>query len=248
MATRHYQGRNINLRNLRRDIQNWFIQQEYETQSKSGERDFVIQARKAGTFRTMVGASRAFTITISGTPNEFTVTFSIGEWATNLAAIGIGTLLTGGIFLIGSGFAASWSKKIEADFLAWLDNTIIFPKPTLIDKTQQTSNQHLFTQEVNSKLEKLKDALNAGILLEEEYNAKVLQLKNDIHPANQVSKLNEAFQMGILSEQEYLSKKSTIEKNLKIQNLNDALNNGIITQIEHQKKLSELDNDVKFIN
>lgn len=228
-------------------IQNWFIEQEYETQSRSGEMDHVIQARKSGTFRTLVGASRAFTISIRGNSNEFTVTFSIGEWATNLAAIGIGTILTGGLFLIGSGFAATWSKKIEADFITWVDSTVQFPAKELINQINQTPNQHLTTKASNEKLSKLEEAFKAGILSEQEYNDKVSQMKKDINPIGQIEKLNEAFRIGIITEQEYLLKKAEIEKNIKVQNLNNALSNGVLTQEEYNHKLSEFD-DVEFID
>ncbi len=248
MAQKQYQGRNIELRKLKKITETWFRDQQYETQSKSGDRDFLIQARKGGTFRTIVGASRAFNITISGSPNDFSVNFSIGDWSSNLAAIGIGTLLTGGLFLIGSGLAAGWSKKIEADFLSWMDNTVQFSSRELLADASQIPDQNLSAPAVNEKLEKLRAAFEAGILSEQEFNDKVGQLKTDTSPSDQMDKLNDAFRAGILTETEYKAKKSGIEKNLKLQNLSAALSNGILTQMEYDKKVAEFDEDVEFID
>ena len=248
MASRQYQGRNIDLRKLKQATEKWFRGHEYETQTKSGDIDHLIQARKGGTFRTIVGASRAFNITISGNPNQFSVNFSIGDWSSNLAAVGIGTLLTGGIFLIGSGLAAGWSKKIESDFLNWMDSTVQFSSKELLADPDQTPVQNLSAPAVNEKMEKLRAALNSGILSAQEFTDKVEQLKKDTSPSDQMDRLNDAFRSGILTETEYHSKKSAIEKNLKLNNLSAALANGILTQTEYDEKMAEFNEDVEFID
>jgi hypothetical protein len=47
---------------------------------------FFIQARKAGTLRTVAGARRSTDITIRGSPDQFEVSIGTGEWGKNLVS------------------------------------------------------------------------------------------------------------------------------------------------------------------
>ena len=56
------------------------------------------------------------------------VELGTGEWASNLVAGGVAAVLTGGVSIIGSGFATGWAKKIEGDIWKFIANRL-FLKP-----------------------------------------------------------------------------------------------------------------------
>lgn len=124
MAVKNY-NKSFDLKKLSDLVKSWFQVRGYEVQANSSEERFVIQARKSSFMRSALGASRAFTVIISATSNSTTIDMQSGEWVQNLAAVGVGTLLTGGISLVGSGIAASWTKKIEFDLQQYLEKEIL---------------------------------------------------------------------------------------------------------------------------
>jgi hypothetical protein len=78
----------------------------------------VIQAKKGGFLREAVAAERAFTITISGTPADFTVRFGIGKWLQNLGVAAIETLLLSDLFLPIDVADSLWSLEVEDKIIA----------------------------------------------------------------------------------------------------------------------------------
>ena len=60
----------------------------------------VIQAKKGGFLRGVVDADRAMTITIAGSPDDFTVHIGIGKWLEHLGVAVIETLLISDLFLV----------------------------------------------------------------------------------------------------------------------------------------------------
>jgi hypothetical protein len=73
----------------------------------------VIQAKKGGFLREVVDADRALSITIAGTPNDFTVRVGIGKWLQHLGVAAIETLLIGEIFLVVDVAESAWNFEIE---------------------------------------------------------------------------------------------------------------------------------------
>jgi hypothetical protein len=73
----------------------------------------VIQAKKGGFLREVVDADRALSITIAGTPNDFTVRVGIGKWLQHLGVAAIETLLIGEIFLVVDVADSAWNFEIE---------------------------------------------------------------------------------------------------------------------------------------
>ena len=81
--------------------------------SKPSGQGAVIQAKKGGFLREVVDADRAMTITISGTPNDFTVRIGIGKWLEHLGVAVIETLLISELFLAVDVAETAWNFEIE---------------------------------------------------------------------------------------------------------------------------------------
>jgi hypothetical protein len=73
----------------------------------------VIQAKKGGFLRGVVDADRAMTITIAGSPNDFTVRIGIGKWLEHLGVAVIETLLISELFLVVDVAESAWNIEIE---------------------------------------------------------------------------------------------------------------------------------------
>jgi hypothetical protein len=81
--------------------------------SKPSAQGAVIQAKKGGFLRGLVDADRAMTITIGGTPNDFTVRIGIGKWLEHLGVAVIETLLISDLFLVVDVVESAWNLEIE---------------------------------------------------------------------------------------------------------------------------------------
>src|SRR5256712_11699455 len=97
--TLRFQGKNWNLDELSNQVMQQLRADGYKTQLKSAPLGTIIQAQKAGILRDIITADRAFTIMISGQPNDFTIHVGIGKWVQNIAVAGGGTLPLSGVFL-----------------------------------------------------------------------------------------------------------------------------------------------------
>ena len=73
----------------------------------------VLQARKGGWLAGIVAADRALTITIAGSPADFTVHIGIGKWLEHLGVAAIETLLISGLFLVVDVAESTWNIEIE---------------------------------------------------------------------------------------------------------------------------------------
>jgi hypothetical protein len=83
-----------------------------QTSSPSAE-GVVIQAKKGGFLRGVVDADRAMSITITGTPDDFTVRIGIGKWLQHLGVAAIETLLISDLFLPVDVAESAWNIEIE---------------------------------------------------------------------------------------------------------------------------------------
>ncbi|MFN6566498.1 SHOCT domain-containing protein [Dendronalium sp. ChiSLP03b] len=194
---------------------------------------------------------------IEGYSNNFSIELGTGEWATNLAAVGVGTLLTGGVSLIGSGLAAGWSKKIEGDIWNFIEQKVIFGE-------RAKSNREIAvikTQEsLEEKLRQLKEVFEQNLIDEVTYNSKKKELENQAIDQKKNNELNEklmklknALDTGILSQIEYETKKSelmTQTSNADLENklaqLKAALATGILSQEEFNKKAADIKREISF--
>ncbi len=101
----------------------------YKTQLKSAPMGTIIQAQKAGILRDIITADRAFTIMISGQPNDFTINIGIGKWIQNIAVAAVETLLISVLFLAVDVPEMLWTMHVEKEIIRKISD--IASKPTL---------------------------------------------------------------------------------------------------------------------
>ncbi len=111
--TLRFQGKNRDLSQLSQQVLQQLQSEGYKTQSKTVPLGIVIQAQKAGILRDIITADRAFTIMISGNPNDFTIHIGIGKWITNIAVAAAETLLLSVLFLAVDVPEMLWTQHVE---------------------------------------------------------------------------------------------------------------------------------------
>jgi hypothetical protein len=110
----HFQGKGTDLGALQSHIEEYFKNDGFRVQTSSASaQGVVIQANKGGFLRGVVDADRALTITISGSPADFTVRIGIGKWLEHLAVAVIETLLISDLFLPIDVAESAWNLEIE---------------------------------------------------------------------------------------------------------------------------------------
>lgn len=112
-----FQGRNKDLNQLSQQIVQYLQNDGYKVQSTTAPLGQVIQAQKAGILRDIITADRAFTITISGQPNDFAVHIGIGKFIQNLAVAAVETLLLSVLFLAVDVPEMLWTRHIENEIV-----------------------------------------------------------------------------------------------------------------------------------
>lgn len=111
--TIQFQGKNKDLGQLGQQIAQELQGQGYKVQSTTSPTGTVIQAAKAGILRDIITADRAFTILISGQPNDFTVRVGIGKLIQNLAVTAVEALLLTELFLVVDVPEMLWTTHVE---------------------------------------------------------------------------------------------------------------------------------------
>jgi hypothetical protein len=255
MAKKTYREKSCDLTCLSKNVDTWFADRGYETQTTSNPDSWLVQARKTETWRKALGASRAFSVVIQGQPKEFSVDVGTGEWASNLTAGGVAAILTGGVSLIGSGVATAWSKKIESDLWAYIDNRVLFGEKAKSAQEMAVIEAQTIMQ---SKLKQLQDALVSGIIDEATYNAKRAEIeaqtkvqKQDVELEGKLEKLKRAFDAGILNQAEFEMKKAELmrqsassEADTKVAQLKAALDAGVLSQEEFEQKKALIEKEL----
>ncbi len=112
--TLRFQGKNKNLDQLAQRINQQLQAEGYKTQQNTAPLGTVIQAQKAGILRDIIAADRAFTIMVSGQPNDFTVHIGIGKWVQNLAVAAAEALLLSTLFLAVDIPEMLWTRHVES--------------------------------------------------------------------------------------------------------------------------------------
>ncbi|MEM0118577.1 MAG: hypothetical protein QXV32_09015 [Conexivisphaerales archaeon] len=108
-----FQNKNRDLSQLAQQIVNQLESEGYKTQSASAPLGQIIQAQKGGILRDLIAADRAFTIMISGQPNDFTVHIGIGKWMQNLAVMAAESILLTWLFLPIDVSEMLWTTHVE---------------------------------------------------------------------------------------------------------------------------------------
>jgi hypothetical protein len=108
-----FQGKSKDLDQLAQQIEQQLKTDGYKTQATKGPLGNIIQAQKAGILRDIVSADRAFTIMVSGQPNDFTVHIGIGKWVQNLAVAAAEVLLLTTLFIVVDVPEMLWTTQVE---------------------------------------------------------------------------------------------------------------------------------------
>jgi hypothetical protein len=109
-----FQGKGTDLGALQSHIEQYLKTDGFTVQTSAPSSEgVVLQAKKGGFLRGIVAADRAMTISIKGTPADFTVHVGIGKWLEHLATAAIETLLISDLFLIVDVADTAWNFEIE---------------------------------------------------------------------------------------------------------------------------------------
>ena len=110
----HYTGKGTELGALQSHIEQYLKADGFRVQTSApSEQGSVLQANKGGFLRGLVAADRALTITVKGTPADFTVRIGIGKWLEHLGVAAIETLLISDLFLVVDVADTAWNFEIE---------------------------------------------------------------------------------------------------------------------------------------
>jgi hypothetical protein len=115
--TLRFQDKNWNLDELSNQIMQQLQADGYKTQLKTVPMGTIIQAQKAGILRDIITADRAFSIMVSGQPNDFTVHVGIGKWVQNIAVAAVETLLISVLFLAVDVPEMLWTTHVEKEII-----------------------------------------------------------------------------------------------------------------------------------
>ena len=110
-----FQSKNADLDQLAQKIAQQLQSEGYKTQSANPPLGRVVQAQKAGIMRDIITADRAFTILITGQPNDFTVHIGIGKWIQNLAVAAAEAVLLSFLFLAVDVPEMLWTRHVEGE-------------------------------------------------------------------------------------------------------------------------------------
>ena len=113
-----FQNKNRDLDQLASQIQSQLQAEGYKTQYANPPLGRVIQAQKAGVLRDIILADRAFTIMLTGDPNDFTVHIGIGKWIQGLAVAAVEVLLITWLFLAVDVPEALWTRHVEGEIIS----------------------------------------------------------------------------------------------------------------------------------
>ena len=108
-----FQGKNKDLTQLSQQIVQQLSAEGYKTQSNTAPLGIVIQAKKAGILRDIITADRAFSILITGQPNDFTIHIGVGKWIQNIAVVAVEAILLTWLFLAVDVPEMLWTQHVE---------------------------------------------------------------------------------------------------------------------------------------
>jgi len=113
-----FQNKNKDLNQLAQQISTMLQQDGYKTQMTSTSPvGIVMQATKAGILRDIITADRAFTIMISGDPNDFAIHIGIGKLIQNIVVAAVEVLFLSVLFLAVDIPEMLWTRHVEEEIL-----------------------------------------------------------------------------------------------------------------------------------
>ena len=108
-----FQGKSKDLGQLSQQIVQQLQIEGYKVQTRTAPLGNIIQAQKAGILRDIIAADRAFTILITGQPDDFTIHIGIGKWMQNIAVAAVEVLLLSALFLAVDVPEMLWTAHVE---------------------------------------------------------------------------------------------------------------------------------------
>ncbi|EQD38657.1 hypothetical protein B2A_11378, partial [mine drainage metagenome] len=112
-----FQGKNRDLNQLAQQIETSLQSQGYKTQSAEVPSGRVVQARKGGILSDIITAERAFTILLTGSPDDFSVRIGIGKFVQNLAVMAAESILLSWLFLGVDVPEMLWTRHVEKELI-----------------------------------------------------------------------------------------------------------------------------------
>jgi hypothetical protein len=73
----------------------------------------IIQAQKGGVLRDIIASERAFTIVVTGQPNDFSIHIGVGKFLQNLGMMAVEALLLSELFLAVDIPEMLWTEHVE---------------------------------------------------------------------------------------------------------------------------------------
>ncbi len=119
-----FQDKNKDLDQLSQQIAQQLQSEGYKTQSANPPLGRVIQAQKAGILRDIITADRAFTILITGQPNDFSVHVGIGKWVQNLGVAAAEAILLSALFLAVDVPEILWTRHVEGELVKEINQIV----------------------------------------------------------------------------------------------------------------------------
>ncbi len=120
----HFQGKNKDLQQLSQQIAEQLKAEGYEVQSANPPLGIVIQAKKAGILRDIIAADRAFTITVAGQSNDFSIHVGIGKFFQNLGVAAAEALLLSELFLAVDVPEMLWTRHVENEIVKEINQIV----------------------------------------------------------------------------------------------------------------------------
>ncbi|MGI0155469.1 MAG: hypothetical protein ACREDE_04975 [Thermoplasmata archaeon] len=125
--TLHFEGKNRDLNALCQQVCDRLTSEGYKVQSTSSPTGAVIQATKAGILRDIITADRAFSILISGQPNDFAIRVGIGKLVQNLAVTAVEVVLLTELFLAVDVPEMLWTVHVEKQIIQEIQKIVDSP-------------------------------------------------------------------------------------------------------------------------
>jgi len=132
-----FQGKNVDLNQLSQKISQQLENEGYKIQFTTAPLGIIIQAQKAGILRDIITADRAFTILITGQPDDFSIHVGIGKWVQNLTIAATETLFLSWLFLAIDVPEMLWTRHVENEIVNAITQIVETATSAPMPKTQR---------------------------------------------------------------------------------------------------------------
>ena len=127
--TMQFRDTGWNLEKLSGEIGHRLMEQGYDVQSNASTGNIIIQARKAGVLRDIITANRAFTIALTGKPDNFSVRVGVGKMVQNLGVAAAEAILLSELFLVVDVPEMVWTQYVHNGIVKQIEE-IVGSKPS----------------------------------------------------------------------------------------------------------------------